>query len=174
MSPPTVRGGLIISWSGMRGIVTLVAALALPNGENGPAFPFRDLIVFVAFCVVLGTLVIQGFTLGPLLRRFDLRDDDPVGREVARARAAGYEAALAALDGDGSPLADALRVELKATLARSNGPPSDQTAADPALRLRTVTAARNAILLMRSSGEIGDAAFHRLEAEFDLLELSAT
>jgi len=53
MMPPTVKGGLIISWCGMRGIVTLVAALALPNGDGGPVFPFRDLIVFVAFCVVL-------------------------------------------------------------------------------------------------------------------------
>src|SRR5262245_13767626 len=66
--PPTVKSGLIVSWCGMRGIVTLVAALALPNGDDGgAAFPQRDLIVFVAFCVVLGTLVIQGFTLRPLL-----------------------------------------------------------------------------------------------------------
>ena len=121
MSPPTVRGGLIISWCGMRGIVTLAAALALPNGENGPVFPFRDLIVFVAFFVVLGTLLLQGLTLRPLLLRLDLRDDDPVGREVARARIAAYEAALAALDGDRSALAEALRIEIRTTLAQSNG-----------------------------------------------------
>jgi monovalent cation/hydrogen antiporter len=66
MMAPTVKGGLVVSWCGMRGIVTLVAALALPNGDVGPAFPFRDLIVFVAFSVVLGTLLLQGLTLRPV------------------------------------------------------------------------------------------------------------
>src|SRR5262245_57488556 len=61
---PTVAGGLLVSWCGMRGLVTLATAFALP-----PGFPGRDLIVLSAFCVVLGTLVIQGFTLRPLLDR---------------------------------------------------------------------------------------------------------
>ena len=81
MLRPTVGSGLVISWAGMRGIVTLAAALALPA-----AFPFRDLIVLTAFSVVLGTLVIQGLTLKPLLRALDLHDDDPVGREAASRR----------------------------------------------------------------------------------------
>src|SRR5262245_8422037 len=81
MLRPSVGSGLVISWAGMRGIVTLAAALALPS-----AFPFRDLIVLAAFFVVVGTLVLQGLTLAPLLRALDLRDDDPVGREVAAAR----------------------------------------------------------------------------------------
>ena len=81
MLRPTVGSGLIISWAGMRGIVSLAAALALP-----PAFPYRDLIVLTAFSVVLGTLVIQGLTLKPLLRALDLHDDDPVGRELRAAR----------------------------------------------------------------------------------------
>src|SRR6188472_460277 len=81
MLRPTVGSGLVISWSGMRGIVSLAAALALPN-----AFPFRDLILLTAFSVVLGTLVIQGLTLGPLLRWLDLKDGDPVGQEVSAAR----------------------------------------------------------------------------------------
>ena len=79
MLRPTVGSGLVISWAGMRGIVTLAAALALPA-----AFPFRDLIVLTAFSVVLGTLVIQGLTLKPLMRALDLQDDDPVGRELSR------------------------------------------------------------------------------------------
>ena len=64
MLRPTVGSGLIISWAGMRGIVSLAAALALP-----PAFPYRDLIVLTAFAVVLGTLVIQGLTLKAALTR---------------------------------------------------------------------------------------------------------
>src|SRR5881396_2556822 len=81
MLRPTVGSGLVISWAGMRGIVTLAAALALPLG-----FPSRDLIVLVAFSVVLGTLVIQGLTLKPLLRALALRDGGPVEEEVRIAR----------------------------------------------------------------------------------------
>ena len=90
MLRPTVGSGLIISWSGMRGIVSLAAALALPSG-----FPYRDLIVLTAFFVVLGTLVIQGLTLEPLLRALNLHDDDPVGREVKAARERALRAGLA-------------------------------------------------------------------------------
>jgi NhaP-type Na+/H+ or K+/H+ antiporter len=71
----------------MRGIVTLAAALALPTeGRAGSAFPYRDLILFVAFCVALGTLVIQGMTLRPLMNVLRLEDDGSVGREVRLAR----------------------------------------------------------------------------------------
>ena len=94
MLRPTVGSGLVISWSGMRGIVTLAAALALPAD-----FPFRDLVVLTAFSVVLGTLVIQGLTLKPLLLALDLRDDDPVGHEVGIARERALGAALAELEG---------------------------------------------------------------------------
>jgi monovalent cation/hydrogen antiporter len=62
-------------------------------------FPFRDLIVLTAFSVVFGTLVIQGLTLKPLLRALDLKDDDPVGREVGAARERAVVAGLASIDG---------------------------------------------------------------------------
>ena len=78
MLRPTVGSGLVISWAGMRGIVTLAAALALPEG-----FPARDLIVLTAFLVVLGTLLIQGLTLKALLRALNLHDGDPVARRRA-------------------------------------------------------------------------------------------
>src|SRR3989441_12257389 len=103
-APPTVAGGLLVSWCGMRGLVTLATAFALPSG-----FPGRDLIVLCAFCVVLGTLVIQGFTLQPLLRSLQLTDDGSVEREISQARVAVMQAALDSLDGDTSPAADALR-----------------------------------------------------------------
>src|SRR5262245_38330886 len=97
MLRPTVGSGLVISWAGMRGIVTLAAALALPA-----AFPFRGLIVLVAFSVVLGTLVLQGLTLEPLLRALDLHDDDPVGHELLAARARALRAGLASFERDKS------------------------------------------------------------------------
>ena len=160
----------------MRGIVTLATALALPNGDGGAAFPYRDLIIFTAFCVVFGTLVLQGLTLRPLLTRLDLRDDDPVGREVEQARTVAYGAAIAALDGNSSAVAKAIRVELQSSLTQASGetPPQEQASSFAGVRLLAVEAARRALLAMRASGEIGDDAFHRVEEEIDRLELSAT
>ena len=89
MLRPTLGSGLIISWAGMRGILSLAAAMALPA-----QFPYRDLIVLIAFSVVLGTLAIQGLTLKPLLRALDLNDDDPVGRELNAARERALRAGL--------------------------------------------------------------------------------
>ena len=175
MSPPTVKGGIVISWCGMRGIVTLATALALPDGDDGATFPYRDLIVFTAFCVVFGTLVLQGLTLRPLLLRLNLQDDDPVAREIEKARKVAYSAAIATLRGNTSPLAEALRTALEASIARSGDARGLQgrESSPPGLRILAVDAARRALLDMRSGGEIGDDAFHRLEEEFDRLELSA-
>jgi Na+/H+ antiporter len=170
MLRPTVGSGLVISWSGMRGIVTLAAALALPA-----AFPFRDLIVLTAFAVVLGTLVIQGLTLGPLLRALDLRDDDPVGHEVAAGRERALGAGLAALDHDGTPIADAVRQEFTAHLGSIDASPEEGEVRRFAFRdthRRALQAARRAVLAMRTSEEIGDDAFHQLEEELDWIEMS--
>jgi CPA1 family monovalent cation:H+ antiporter len=124
---------------------------------------------------VFGTLVIQGLTLRPLLTKLNLHDDDPVGREVEHARTVAYRAAITALDGHPSALAEAIRVELQSHL-QSNGGSSlqEDSSTSTGLRLRAVEAARRALLSMRSNGEIGDDAFHRLEEEIDRLELSAT
>ncbi len=177
MMRPTVRSGLIISWCGMRGIVTLAAALALPIGNDAAGgFPFRDLIVLTAFIVVLGTLVIHGLTLRPLLSLLDLHDDDPVGREVALAREAAVRAALQAIDGDTSLEAEWLRQEYTEVLRQAgNDPDGNAPAPLPvgALRRRAVAAARAAVSNLRRRGEIGDDAFHRVEEQLDWYELSA-
>ncbi|HEX5870015.1 MAG TPA: cation:proton antiporter, partial [Longimicrobium sp.] len=69
----SARAAAVVGWCGMRGTVTLAAALALPTVEHGGAeFPYRDLIIVVAFGVVLGTLVVQGLTLRPLMLRLRL------------------------------------------------------------------------------------------------------
>src|SRR6185312_10457308 len=97
---PSMRAAIVIAWCGMRGIVTLAAALALPAGSpDAPPFPYRDLILFAAFSVVLGTLVVQGMTLSPLMRALALEDDGSVEREVRLARAETARAALDAVDG---------------------------------------------------------------------------
>jgi monovalent cation/hydrogen antiporter len=170
MLRPTVGSGLIISWSGMRGIVSLAAALALPSG-----FPYRDLIVLTAFSVVLGTLVIQGLTLKPLLRALNLHDDDPVGHEVRVARERALRAGLASFADDTSPVADAVRQEFAAHLTHTetDGDGSDATQhAHSQLHRRALEAARQAVVDMRADDEIGDDAFHRIEEELDWLEMA--
>ena len=171
MLRPTVGSGVIISWAGMRGIVSLAAAMALP-----PAFPYRGLIVLTAFCVVVGTLVIQGLTLKPLLRALDLRDDDPVGRELTAARERALRAALASFAGDPSPIAGVVRQELAARLAneRADGRTGDGIrSAQSEIYRAAVHAARQAILSMRAGDEIGDDAFHLMEEELDWLEMTS-
>jgi Na+/H+ antiporter len=179
MMQPTVRSGLVVSWCGMRGIVTLAAAFALPEAapDGQGAFPFRDLIVFTAFCVVLGTLVLQGLTLRSILRRAQLADDDPVGRETALARVAAYRAALRTLDGNASPEADALRREYSGALQRAEDDPDGRAALEfpgDDLRRRAIAVARATINDLRRNHEIGDDAFHRLEEELDWAELGAS
>ena len=170
-SPPTLRAGLVVSWCGMRGIVTLAAAFALPGD-----FPQRDLILFCAFVVVLGTLLIQGLTLRPLIARMRFDDGDPVAVEVGRARAIAYQAALEAVDGDDSAEGKLLRREYAALLEEARQDPKGRVMGElPAdrLRRRAIGAARQAIHELRRSGTIGDDAFHRVEEEFDFAELSA-
>jgi CPA1 family monovalent cation:H+ antiporter len=168
MLRPTVGSGLLISWAGMRGIVTLAAAMALPAG-----FPYRDLIVVTAFSVVLGTLIIQGLTLKPLLRWLDLHDDDPVGREIQLARECVQSAGLRAIATDQSPTANAIRHQLKAVLASENNPGAVRAAARTAdLHRRAVDEARQALLAMRATDEIGDDAFHEVEEQLDRFEVT--
>jgi CPA1 family monovalent cation:H+ antiporter len=170
MLQPSVGSGLIISWAGMRGIVTLAAALALPA-----AFPFRDLIVLTAFSVVLGTLALQGLTLKPLLRALDLHDDDPVGRELEAARERALRAGLASLDGDRSRVAEAVRLEFTAHLAPAAADPEagdSRRSAHSEIHRAAVRAAREIVLTMRATDEIGDDAFHQMEEELDWLEMA--
>src|SRR5437763_9930386 len=83
----------------MRGAVSLAASLALPlRTDAGAAFPGRSLIVFLAFAVILVTLVVQGLTLPPLIRVLRLEDDGMEAREEAKARLKAADAALARID----------------------------------------------------------------------------
>ena len=89
----------LISWAGMRGAVSLAAALALPlTTRAGAPFPHRDLIIFLTFCVILGTLVVQGLSLPALIRALKIEPDTSEEVEDAQARIRAAEAALARLD----------------------------------------------------------------------------
>ena len=93
------RGAVFVSWAGMRGAVSLAAALALPlETDDGSAFPGRALILFLTFSVILATLVGMGLTMPLVIRRLGLEDDDVESREDAKARIHAAEAALTRLE----------------------------------------------------------------------------
>jgi Na+/H+ antiporter len=97
--PITIGSPAVVAWCGMRGAVSLAAALAIPlTTDAGAAFPQRDLIIFLTFCVILGTLVVQGLTLPAVIRAFHLEPDHLAEEEDARARIAAADAALARLE----------------------------------------------------------------------------
>ncbi len=176
MPPP--RRAIIVAWCGMRGTVTLAAALALPDGAGGKAaFPYRDLLVLTAFSVVLGTLVIQGFTLRPLLLALGLDDDGLVDREVRAGRAAMFKAALESLGEHHSEVAETLRREYSDLLARADGSGSGILLrahhTESVLRAGARAAARTTLTHLRATGEIGDTAFQQLQGELDLVEIGA-
>ncbi len=180
LSPPSLGAGIVASWCGMRGIVTLAAALALPGADSaGGGFPRRDLIVFCAFAVVLCTLVIQGSTLRPLMQWLGLKDDGAVQRELMLARAETARAALGVLaEEPDRPPATVLRREYEARVHTSERGVSlealgESAGALAALQRRAVSAQRRALVNLRARGTIGDDAFHALEEEIDLLELTA-
>ena len=89
----------LLSWAGLRGAVSLAAALAIPLATDvGRGFPERDLIIFLTFCVILGTLVVQGLSLPALIKAMRLQPDASEEREDAEARIRAAEAAIARLD----------------------------------------------------------------------------
>lgn len=94
---------VLIAWIGMRGADSLAGALAIPLVlRSGEAFPGRDLILLLTFCVIFATLVLQGLTLAPLVRWLGVVDDHAIEKEERLARLKANEAALARLEELGS------------------------------------------------------------------------
>ncbi|HTW25511.1 MAG TPA: sodium:proton antiporter [Acetobacteraceae bacterium] len=168
LARPTFGSGVVISWCGMRGIVTLATALALPAD-----FGHRDLIVFCAFWVVLGTLALQGLTLRPLMQRLLLPVDNSVAEEIRLARSTTARAAIDALQerGDTNSVA-LLRREYAARVSGGAELPSDAERL-PGLQRHLVSIQRRVLFRLRRDGTIGDDAFHAIEEELDILDLAA-
>ena len=160
--PASLRQAIVAGWSGMRGLLTLATAFALP-----PSFPRRDEIVLAAFCVVLATLVVQGLTLGPLIRRLGLDETGGVEREMAEARANLVAAALAALDGEAGQEAESLRFgyHLQSDVAGTARWPGLQR--HRALGLAAIAAQRARLEALRADHQIGMRSFELLQEELD-------
>ena len=177
---PPWQNVAVVGWCGMRGIVSLAAALALPLAlSDGSPFPGRDLLVFLAFVVIFVTLVVPGFTLGPLVRALRVGGDWSVLDEEALARAATARAALAEIERlererDITPeIAASLRSDFEARLARA-APIALAVAHgdDPWVRGRraVVRAERRRLVALWREGRIGDEVLHEIERELDFEE----
>jgi NhaP-type Na+/H+ or K+/H+ antiporter len=122
---------------------------------------------------VLGTLLIQGLTLRPLLQLLRLPSEDIFERELGLARQGALTALLGELDGDGSPAARRLFEEYREALDRARRGADPRDTAENGLRRRVTSAGRREIERLRSAGTIGDQAYRRVEEELDLMELNA-
>jgi Na+/H+ antiporter len=169
----TPRAAAVVGWCGMRGTVTLAAALALPTD-----YPYRDLILATAFGVTLGTLVLQGLTLRPLMLRLRLVDDGSVDREVRLARVETLRAALTAIATcPGAEAAELVHrryeLQLRGAEAGFAGEVADTKGQDDdAAVVRAATEAqRRRLMALRFDGTIGDTAFQRIEEELDWTEM---
>jgi monovalent cation/hydrogen antiporter len=181
-SPP-VQIVVIIGWAGMRGVVSLAAALALPL-----TFPARDLLQFLTFAVILATLVGQGLTLPWLIRRLGVGDDGSEQHDEIHAREAANSAALERLQGLAEEwpghleLIDQMRARyehaaehLEHEHSDDEGeiPPDQEMIEHAAIRQAVIDAQRVAIIDLRDRRVIGDVALRRVERDLDLEELRA-
>jgi NhaP-type Na+/H+ or K+/H+ antiporter len=164
---PQASIGVLVSWCGMRGLVTLATAFALP-----PQFPGRNVIVLSAFTVVLGTLVVQGFTIRPLIALLRIAPDESLDKDLAEARSAMLDAAVAELSGRSGETAQALRAEYTAARAASIESPQGASPYDE-LRLLAIAAERRLLTEWRRDQRILDDVYHLLEEELDRAELHA-
>jgi monovalent cation/hydrogen antiporter len=165
---PTWKQGVVASWCGMRGMVTLAAALALPED-----FPQRGLVVLSALAVVLGTLIVQGITLGPLIRLLRFPVDTTQSDELERTRLALVAVADAELEKNSSAAATLLREELRLQRIPEHSAQESELSID-ALRLAVIQTQRATLWRMLRDGVIDDESYSVLERELDLSELAAS
>jgi CPA1 family monovalent cation:H+ antiporter len=173
---------LLVAWTGMRGIVSLAAALALPlTTAAGEPFPFRAEIILMTFAVIFATLVLQGLSLVPLIRVLDLGDDRTLEIEDALARERAAAAAMQRLDALAQqpwPLREhlnRLRLHYIQRARRFSVPgkidpdcTAETAAAFRRLRYETLTAERLAVIGLRDDDIISDEVLHRIEHELDV------
>jgi monovalent cation/hydrogen antiporter len=177
------RERLVASWSGMRGAVSLAAALALPlETSTGQPFPQRNLIIFVTFGVIFATLVLQGLSLPWLIRRLGLHRDDSEEQEELRGRLRATDAALTRLEElavqewtredtvqrmRGLYQFRRRRLKARAGYLADDGV-QDRSLAYQRLVRELLEAQRREIVRLRNQGQISNEVMHRIERDLDL------
>jgi CPA1 family monovalent cation:H+ antiporter len=181
-APPWQRPA-VVAWMGMRGAVSLAAALAIPlTTDAGGAFPDRPLIIYLVFGVIVATLVVQGLTLPLVIRALGVEDDGLDAKEEAKARIHAADAALARLeelaDEDWVRPETAERMRGLMGFRRSrfaarftpedDGGIEEQSLAYQRLRRELLDAERSAVVTLRREGRINDDVMHRVTRDLDL------
>ena len=183
---PSWRALVILGWAGLRGGDTLVMALAVPlQTATGAPFPARDVVVTVAFGVILVTLLAQGFTLRPIIKLFALPRGDALEVEERRARLEAEQAAMKTLDEIGglghipanalSQLRGAINQRTRLDLDDANhaaghtGLTLEDAIRDAEQQVRD--ASRDAVARLRDEEVIGDEAYRRVISDLDLDEV---
>ena len=174
----------LIAWTGMRGADSLAGALAIPFLlPNGEPFPGRNLILLLTFCVIFGTLVLQGLTIAPLVRRLGIEDDHATEKEERLARLKANEAALAhvdeteALHRANPKTVERLRSEYvdRIQQLRSEGPPEKTirrlfSRDFEDLAREALETERDTVINLRNEEVINDQALRRIQRDIDLAE----
>lgn len=186
-NPPDPRRVFVISWAGMRGIVTLASALAIPTEipHTRTPFPYRDEILFLSFAVIFATLVFQGLTLTPIIRFLGISEDGrEEHKEETQARLDAAHAALSRLtvlsfDESINPdMINRVKAEYEDRIARLGGDPHETLGAAHTsdlqvlntLRREALVAERKMITFMRDQNILGDEILRRILVEIDLEE----
>ena len=182
-----MRAVFILGWTGMRGVVSLAAAIALPATlANGQPFPQRNPLIFLTFSVILVTLVLQGLTLPALIGALKLSSSDAHALEERKARRLMILAALKRIEelreqdnAEFNPLYDAFARLYQQRLsvltggnesdAEDSGPKREQHYRSVAKQLRDVE--RATVLNLRARNELSDGVLRNLEHELDLIDL---
>jgi Na+/H+ antiporter len=180
--PPDVRQTFVVGWTGMRGVVSLAAALALPTVlVDGSPFPHRNLIVCLTFCVIFATLVLQGLTLPPLIRLLGLAGGEGPDCEELEARRIVTQAAMTHLEGakkrdkeKPAEIYDDLTNHYRQRLASLRVDPKPEDVTDHErhleLSLEALRVERETAIRLRNEGRINDTVLRRIERELDLSE----
>ncbi len=179
-----LRESIVLSWAGMRGVVSLAAALALPISLPGNALAARDAIIVITFTVILVTLVGQGLTLPLVIRAVGLGSDADDGHEESHARQELIEEALRRIDDlekkwpGHKPLIDQLRTsyqhraEHEEQLHEAPGNEAEQELVEHRqIRSDVINAQRDALSALRDRGAIDDDVLRSIERELDLEEI---
>jgi len=164
---PSWQGPFVLSWAGMRGVVSLAAAFGLPlTLDDGTPLPGRDIVLFITFVVVIATLVLQGFTLPALIRRLGVVAADSASDNLAEAHEVPDDVVARLRE----------RAELRALQAWERlgaaGPDRVETPQEAYRRLRREMLAteRMVFVELRDAGQIDDEVMRRVQEELDLEE----
>ncbi|MFM7854014.1 MAG: cation:proton antiporter, partial [Flammeovirgaceae bacterium] len=179
---PPARNVFIVAWSGMRGVVSLAAALALPIVfADGTAFPNRDLIIFLTFAVIFSTLVFQGMTLPVLIKRLGIQPDVSTKEIEDKARHAMAISLIEHIEenyslGVDDNILNRIKLKYELRIQRLNQNADNGKLTDEQIKQfldiqhALIKQEREFLEAMRKNGDIGDEALRKIERELDLEE----